>query len=131
MLADRLAALAADPERLGRAADVARALGRRDAAARLADLVDLAHPRQRRQEGGRHEGSFRFPIGIIHFVGIGGIGMSGIAEILHNLGYKVQGSDQADNANVKRLRGMGIPVDDRPSRPRTWATPASSSSPRR
>jgi UDP-N-acetylmuramate--alanine ligase len=49
-------------------------------------------------------------IGIIHFVGIGGIGMSGIAEILHNLGYKVQGSDQADSANVKRLRGLGIKV---------------------
>ena len=43
-------------------------------------------------------------IGTIHFVGIGGIGMSGIAEILHNLGYKVQGTDLADSANVKRLR---------------------------
>ncbi len=49
-------------------------------------------------------------IGPIHFVGIGGIGMSGIAEVLHNLGYKVQGSDLADNANVKRLRGLGIAV---------------------
>ena len=49
-------------------------------------------------------------IGTIHFVGIGGIGMSGIAEILHNLGYSVQGSDVADSANVKRLRDMGIPV---------------------
>ena len=49
-------------------------------------------------------------IGIIHFVGIGGIGMSGIAEILHNLGYQVQGSDIADNANVQRLRRLGIPV---------------------
>jgi len=49
-------------------------------------------------------------IGIIHFVGIGGIGMSGIAEILHNLGYQVQGSDIAENANVKRLGGLGIKV---------------------
>ena len=49
-------------------------------------------------------------IGAIHFIGIGGIGMSGIAEIMHNLGYKVQGSDAADNNNVKRLRTMGIPV---------------------
>ena len=49
-------------------------------------------------------------IGIIHFVGIGGIGMSGIAEVLHNLGYAVQGSDIADSANVKRLREAGIPV---------------------
>jgi UDP-N-acetylmuramate--alanine ligase len=51
-----------------------------------------------------------FTIGPIHFIGIGGIGMSGIAEIMHNLGYKVRGSDVADNANVKRLRKMGIPV---------------------
>ncbi len=49
-------------------------------------------------------------IGIIHFVGIGGIGMSGIAEILHNLGYRVQGSDVADGANVRRLSARGIPV---------------------
>ncbi len=49
-------------------------------------------------------------LGIIHFVGIGGIGMSGIAEVLHNLGYKVQGSDIADSANVKRLRALGIPI---------------------
>ncbi|MEX0815468.1 MAG: UDP-N-acetylmuramate--L-alanine ligase [Dongiaceae bacterium] len=49
-------------------------------------------------------------IGILHFVGIGGIGMSGIAEILRNLGYQVQGSDRADGANVKRLRGLGVPV---------------------
>ncbi len=49
-------------------------------------------------------------IGTIHFVGIGGIGMSGIAEILHNLGYKVQGSDVAENPNVKRLTEIGIPV---------------------
>jgi UDP-N-acetylmuramate--alanine ligase len=49
-------------------------------------------------------------IGTIHFIGVGGIGMSGIAEIMHNFGYKVQGSDTADSANVKRLRGMGIAV---------------------
>jgi UDP-N-acetylmuramate--alanine ligase len=49
-------------------------------------------------------------IGTIHFIGIGGIGMSGIAEVLHNLGYTVQGSDIADSANVRRLREAGIPV---------------------
>lgn len=49
-------------------------------------------------------------IGTIHFVGIGGIGMSGIAEVLHLLGYKVQGSDMAENANVKRLRQAGIDI---------------------
>ena len=49
-------------------------------------------------------------IGTVHFVGIGGIGMSGIAEVLHNLGYAVQGSDIADSANVRRLRESGIAV---------------------
>ena len=51
-----------------------------------------------------------FDIGTIHFIGIGGIGMSGIAEIMHNLGYSVRGSDAVDSANVKRLRARGIPV---------------------
>jgi UDP-N-acetylmuramate--alanine ligase len=49
-------------------------------------------------------------IGTIHFVGIGGIGMSGIAEVLHNLGYSVQGSDIKDSPNVQRLRASGIAV---------------------
>jgi UDP-N-acetylmuramate--alanine ligase len=51
-----------------------------------------------------------FNIGRVHFVGIGGIGMSGIAEVMHNLGYQVQGSDMAVNANVERLQGLGITV---------------------
>ncbi len=49
-------------------------------------------------------------IGPVHFVGIGGIGMSGIAEVLANLGYTVTGSDVADSANVKRLRDLGLTV---------------------
>jgi UDP-N-acetylmuramate--alanine ligase len=49
-------------------------------------------------------------IGPLHFVGIGGIGMSGIAEVLHNLGYRVQGSDLADGTNVRRLVDLGISV---------------------
>ena len=49
-------------------------------------------------------------IGTIHFVGIGGIGMSGIAEVMKNLGYSVQGSDISDSAGVARLRERGIPV---------------------
>ena len=49
-------------------------------------------------------------IGTIHFVGIGGIGMSGIAEVMHRLGYKVQGSDQSDSYVVEKLRKTGIPV---------------------
>ncbi|MGY6567437.1 MAG: Mur ligase domain-containing protein, partial [Salinarimonas sp.] len=48
-------------------------------------------------------------LGPIHFIGIGGIGMSGIAEVMHNLGYTVQGSDaSAGNANVARLAEKGI-----------------------
>jgi UDP-N-acetylmuramate--alanine ligase len=49
-------------------------------------------------------------IGTIHFVGVGGIGMSGIAEVMHILGYKVQGSDVADGYVVEGLRKAGIPV---------------------
>ena len=49
-------------------------------------------------------------IGTIHFVGIGGIGMSGIAEVMHNLGYSVQGSDIVEGASVERLRARGIKV---------------------
>ena len=46
----------------------------------------------------------------IHFVGVGGAGMSGIAEILHNLGYTVSGSDQSDSATARRLASLGIRV---------------------
>ena len=49
-------------------------------------------------------------IGTIHFVGIGGIGMSGIAEVMNNLGYAVQGSDIAESVTVERLRKRGIAV---------------------
>lgn len=49
-------------------------------------------------------------IGTIHFVGIGGIGMSGIAEVMHNLGYDVQGSDIAEGYVVEGLRARGIPI---------------------
>ena len=47
---------------------------------------------------------------VIHFIGIGGVGMSGIAEVLHNLGYKVQGSDLSENPNVIRLKNNGIKI---------------------
>jgi len=49
-------------------------------------------------------------VGPIHFVGIGGIGMSGIAEVMKTLGYEVQGSDISDNYNVARLRKSGVTV---------------------
>lgn len=49
-------------------------------------------------------------LGIIHFIGIGGIGMSGIAEILHQSGYHVQGSDISQNKNIERLTKLGIKI---------------------
>src|SRR6185437_5599668 len=57
------------------------------------------------------ETQMRVPLStMVHFIGIGGIGMSGIAEVMKDLGYQVQGSDAAESANVKRLRDLGIPV---------------------
>ena len=51
-------------------------------------------------------------LGIIHFIGIGGIGMSGIAEVLINLGYKVQGSDKKESLITQRLQGLGAKVSN-------------------
>src|SRR6185312_10246365 len=68
--------------------------------------VEWAHHRR-----GRRNMKLPRDIGPIHFVGIGGIGMSGIAEVLVTLGYTVRGSDVSDSGNVKRLRGMGVTVD--------------------
>ena len=54
--------------------------------------------------------NFDKKFGILHFIGIGGIGMSGIAEVLINLGYKVTGSDLIENQNVSRLKKLGINI---------------------
>lgn len=51
-----------------------------------------------------------FAPGAIHFIGIGGIGMSGIAEVMLNLGYTVQGSDARENPNIERLRNLGATI---------------------
>jgi UDP-N-acetylmuramate--alanine ligase len=51
-----------------------------------------------------------FDLGPVHFIGIGGIGMSGIAEIMLRRGYTVQGSDARESANTERLRGLGAAV---------------------
>ena len=51
-----------------------------------------------------------FGAGVVHFVGIGGIGMSGIADVMRNLGYDVRGSDVADGPNVQRLKDKGVPI---------------------
>ena len=52
----------------------------------------------------------RFAVNKIHFVGIGGTGMNGIAEVLVTLGYKVPGSDMATNAATERLSGLGVQI---------------------
>ena len=52
----------------------------------------------------------RFAVNKIHFVGIGGTGMNGIAEVLVTLGYKVTGSDMATNAATERLSGLGVQI---------------------
>ena len=49
-------------------------------------------------------------LGIIHFIGIGGIGMSGIAEILYQSGYHVQGSDINKNKNIEKLKKQGVRI---------------------
>ncbi len=54
--------------------------------------------------------SFDKKFGLLHFIGIGGIGMSGIAEVLVNLGYKVSGSDLVENQNVSRLKNLGVNI---------------------
>ena len=45
---------------------------------------------------------------VIHFIGIGGIGMSGLAQIMNNMGFQVQGSDLNNNKNIERLIKLGI-----------------------
>ncbi len=71
--------------------------------------------------------SLPLSIGVIHLVGIGGIGMSGIAEVMHNLDYEVQGSDVADGANVRRLADLGYQSRSATARktsamPRWWSS---------
>src|SRR5690606_2379083 len=86
---------------LGRAA-------RRDAVARRSDRSYCLRPDCCPVQGRSAPMKMPQTIGMVHFIGIGGIGMSGIAEALHTLGYRVQGSDQSENANVLRLREKGI-----------------------
>ena len=67
----------------------------------------------------------------IHFVGIGGAGMCGIAEVLLNLGYQVTGSDLADTPATERLERLGAKIMHRPPVPRTSAAPTRWWCPRR
>ncbi len=104
-LAEILRAAMNEPQRLEAQAKAAKALVSRMQRSclliwqRLLQQVNLFRNSKRNS-------AMKMPlnIGLVHFIGIGGIGMSGIAEVLHNLGYKVQGSDQSDSANVQRLR---------------------------
>jgi UDP-N-acetylmuramoylalanine-D-glutamate ligase len=98
-----LTSLRSQQGQLQQAAAAALGTGRPDAAQRLADLTEKTC---------REEDNMKLPrdVGPIHFIGIGGIGMSGIAEVMATLDYKVQGSDLADNYNVARLRKAGIDV---------------------
>src|SRR5262249_4781219 len=82
-----------------------------DIATKWTDAAHSVLPQPRRQtETGNPSMKLTSALGPIHFVGIGGIGMSGIAEVLINLGYTVQGSDAAESANVKRLRDKGAKI---------------------
>ena len=109
-LAERLNELLADPAALdGGGGRRARSQARRRCGARgwpIWSKPAMSHAPSRRAR----MRALPLSIGTIHFVGIGGIGMSGIAEVLHTLGYTVQGSDIAESANVLRLREAGIPV---------------------
>ena len=88
-------------------AEAARALARPDAAARVADAVIEGSRMIRRLQAG---GDLAKAYPRVHFVGIGGVGMSGIAEVLCTLGYTVSGSDNADNAVTRRLAALGVTV---------------------
>ena len=109
-LAELLGGLMGDPRRLAAMA-AARQVGRQARCRAVARRPDRGYCVGKdcfRIQGGDPAMKMPQTIGLVHFIGIGGIGMSGIAEVLHNLGYRVQGSDQADSANVQRLRDKGI-----------------------
>ena len=72
----------------------------------------MKHEAILRFRGAAMNAATKLPVemGPIHFVGIGGIGMSGIAEVLNNLGYEVSGSDIREGARTKRLASMGVTI---------------------
>ena len=113
MLAERIAALLGDPARL--AADVGRGARARPAGRRAGSIVDKAFELARTTQR-RRDSRCSAARGRIHFVGIGGIGMSGIAELLANLGYDVSGSDAKRSDVTDRLEPLGVRVCDRARR---------------
>ncbi len=98
-LAAAVRALVGEPGRIAAMEEAARRLGRPDAAARVAELLP-----------GTEDGPVLRKIQHVHFVGIGGSGMSGIAEVLLNLGYTVSGSDLKRSATTDRLASLGARV---------------------
>ena len=121
LLAERITALVGDAARLTRDGGWPRgSLARPDAAMVIADKAfELARTNVSRTD--RMLGRTRR----IHFVGIGGIGMSGIAELLANLGYEVTGSDAKRSDVTDRLETLGRRPCGRATMPRTSATPTS------
>ena len=108
LLAGHITAILSDPEGAAAMAQASLAQGRPDATDHLAALVeDLA---QTRKAGMNGQTRLPHDIGAIHFTGIGGIGMSGIAEVLLNHGFTVQGSDLKASAITERLAGKGARI---------------------
>ena len=105
-LAAAITGLVGDAERRRRMASAARQLARPDAAQRIADRVEQLALRRAQDRVGVVLGKTRR----VHFVGVGGIGMSGIAELLANLGYVVSGSDAKRSAVTDRLASLGVTV---------------------
>ena len=107
-LAGTIAAILADPEGARAMAQASRGAGRPDATEHLAALVERLA--EKGEEGMNGETRLPHDIGAIHFVGIGGIGMSGIAEVLLNHGFAVQGSDAKASPITERLEKKGAKV---------------------
>jgi hypothetical protein len=104
-LAELVRSLAADPERRRRMGHAARSLARLDATTRIADVAEAL------LDGRAFAGVYVFrKARRLHFVGIGGSGMNGIAEVLVNMGYPVSGSDLVASAVTRRLKKLGARV---------------------
>ena len=78
----------------------------------------------------QHTGDLAKAFPRVHFVGVGGVGMSGLAEVMCTLGYQVSGSDNADNAATRRLASLGVTVNKGHAR-RTCSAPTASWCPAR
>ena len=107
-LGDEVGALLGDPSRLAAMAGASAALARPDAAQAVADEVLAARGGGRRRRPGRADERASWAGRRLHFVGIGGAGMSGLALIADALGAAVTGSDRASSPYLERVRAAGI-----------------------